>query len=254
LRRGLARAVHAWVGMTRLYRIGTSGWNYKHWRGRWYPQAVPVKRWFEHYAEVFDTVEINNTFYRWPKEEVFDAWREQTPPGFIYAVKANRLITHMKKLATPDEPLERLYTRARRLGKHLGPILFQFPPLWRKNVPRLREFCRTLAKNVDHVFEFRHADWLADDVFETLAEYRVSLCIHDLLPDHPRHVTGRIIYVRLHGAEGKYFGEYRRDALQRWADWIREAARGETPVYVYFNNDADAQAVRNALLLRELLG
>ena len=189
-------------------RIGTSGWNYKHWRERFYPRTLPVKRWFEYYAQVFDTVEINNTFYRWPKPEEFEAWRDQAPAGFLYAVKANRLITHMKKLTAPEEPLERLYSRAMLLGRHLGPVLFQLPPRWRCNVERLREFAAQLRKDVTHVIEFRVEGWLCDEVFEVLEKSRLAMCIHDLLANHPQRITARTVYLRFHGSTGKYQGSY----------------------------------------------
>src|SRR5688500_4965580 len=116
------------------YRIGCSGWIYKHWRGLFYPAKMPVRQWFEHYAREFDTVEINNTFYRLPEADVFDAWRLQAPKRFLYAVKASRFLTHQKKLKDPAEPLERLFSRARHLGPHLGPVLYQLPPNWRPDV------------------------------------------------------------------------------------------------------------------------
>jgi uncharacterized protein YecE (DUF72 family) len=235
-------------------RIGTSGWNYKHWRERFYPRELPVKRWFEFYARHFDTVEINNTFYRWPKPEVFEAWREQAPAEFLYAVKANRLITHMKKLTAPEEPLERLYSRALLLEKHLGPVLFQLPPKWQCNAPRLGEFCGHLRKRVAHVFEFRVAGWLCDEVLEVLRRRRMSLCVHDLLPDHPRLVTAKTVYLRFHGATGKYHGSYSAAQLRPWARWIREQAAVGRDVFVYFNNDIEGHAVVDAARLRELVG
>ncbi len=235
-------------------RIGTSGWNYKHWRERFYPRTLPVKRWFEYYAQVFDTVEINNTFYRWPKPEVFEAWRDQAPAGFLYAVKANRLITHMKKLTAPEEPLERLYSRAMLLGRHLGPVLFQLPPRWRCNVERLREFAAQLRKDVTHVIEFRVEGWLCDEVFEVLEKSRLAMCIHDLLANHPQRITARTVYLRFHGSTGKYQGSYPKAHLKRWAEFIRTVATEGHAVYAYFNNDIDGHAVRDAVTLRELIG
>ncbi|MFW6125290.1 MAG: DUF72 domain-containing protein [Pirellulales bacterium] len=234
-------------------RIGTSGWNYPHWRGRFYPKGLPADRWFEHYAKSFDTVEINNTFYQLPEQSTFDHWRQQAPRGFLYAVKANRFITHMKKLKDPREPLENFLSRARRLGAHLGPILYQLPPHWKRNTERLEAFCRLLPRELCHVFEFRERDWLCDEVYDVLEANRCCLCVHDLLQRHPRRVTGPASYIRFHGAGEQYGGSYRRRRLRRWARWIGDVVGGGRTVYAYFNNDANAYAVHDARVLRELL-
>ena len=144
--------------------IGCSGWNYRHWKGAFYPETMRSPQWFSFYSEHFDSVEINNTFYNLPDEEVFDQWRQQAPPGFRYAVKASRYLTHMKKLRDPVEPVERLITRARRLGPHLGPILYQLPPRWRSNSERLRGVLEILPRDLVHVFEFRDVSWYNDEV------------------------------------------------------------------------------------------
>ena len=163
-------------------RIGTSGWIYSHWRGDFYPRELPVNRWFEHYQSHFDTVEINNTFYRLPPAGTFDSWRRQVHGNFLYAVKANRFLTHMKKLKDPAEPLERLFTHVRRLRKHLGPILYQLPPRWLPDGERLESFFRSLPKNLTHVMEFRDERCLTDDIRSLLARYNVGLC-------NPRHTA-----------------------------------------------------------------
>ena len=235
------------------YRIGCSGWIYNHWRGLFYPAKMPARQWFEHYAREFDTVEINNTFYRLPEADVFDAWRLQAPKEFIYAVKASRFLTHHKKLKDPAEPLERLFSRARHLGKHLGPVLYQLPPNWKPDVGRLASFCAMLPPDATHVFEFRSPEWLAEDVLDVLRAHKVCLCIHDLIPDHPRHLIGPIVYVRFHGATGKYSGCYSQDQMRAWADWLRSVAQPRRPVYAYFNNDIGGHAVENARMLRDLL-
>ena len=232
-------------------RIGTSGWIYRHWRERFYPADLPTSRWFEHYARTFDTVEINYTFYRLPEATAFDQWREQAPPNFLYAVKASRFLTHRKKLSDPEEPLERLMTRAEHLGKHLGPILYQFPPRWKRNLEKLRRFCELLPRSSTHVFEFRDPDWLADETFDLMRQFGVSLCVHDRIENHTRLATGPIVYIRFHGGP-QPGGGYPHDHLARWAEWLREAAH-ERPLYIYFNNDWDGHAIHNALALRELL-
>ena len=161
------------------YRIGTSGWNYLHWRGPFYPTGLPTNRWFEHYAAVFDTVEINNTFYQLPELATFHHWREQAPPAFIYAVKANRYLTHQKKLSDPAESLQHFLGRVRILRPHLGPILYQLPPRWKRNIDRLARFCALLPRDLTHVFEFRDPDWLNDETYSILVAHSASLCIHD---------------------------------------------------------------------------
>ncbi len=233
-------------------RVGTSGWIYEHWRGCFYPEGLPQKEWFSHYAGIFDTVEINSSFYREPGGSTYDMWQKQAPPGFVYAVKAHRYLTHMRKLTSPAEPLERVLSGARRFKEHLGPILFQLPPRWKRNLPRLREFARLLPSDVTAVIEFRNPDWLCEETFDLLAEYNLSLCIHDLLPRHPRRVTGPVAYVRFHGAGQKYAGKYPPSRLRPWTDWIAETSV-DHPVFAYFNNDAKGYAIRDARSLLSLL-
>ena len=148
-------------------RIGCSGWQYKHWRGDFYPAELPQSRWFAHYALTFDTVEINNSFYRLPEAETFDKWREQAPRAFLYAVKASRFLTHMKKLKDPEEPIERFFDRASHLGRHLGPVLYQLPPNWTLNLERFEHFLQALPRRYDHVIEFREPSWYDDRVFRS---------------------------------------------------------------------------------------
>jgi uncharacterized protein YecE (DUF72 family) len=237
-------------------RIGTSGWIYQHWRHVFYPADLPVKRWFHFYTESFDTVEINNTFYRLPPHAVFRAWAAQAPPGFVYAVKASRFLTHLKKLKDPAEPLANLLDRARLLGQHLGPILYQLPPHWHRDVDRLRQFLGQLPLQFDHVIEFRDPTWYSDDVCRLLEEHGVGFCIHDLRGvASPHWVTGPLVYVRFHGPTATaYAGSYPRDHLERWAEQILEYQSGGRDVYVYFNNDQAGHALANARELRTLLG
>lgn len=234
-------------------RIGTSGWIYPHWRGRFYPEHLPQSRWFSHYAAHFDTVEINNTFYRLPAPSTFDAWRRQAPAGFEYAVKANRYLTHMKKLRDTSEALEQLFDAARLLGDRLGPILFQLPPRWKYNGARLSAFLEMLPKRLTCVFEFRDRTWLCRECIALLERHGACLCIHDLLPRHPRVVTGPAAYVRFHGAGETYAGSYGRPRLRRWARWLGGIREQGLKGYAYFNNDANACAAFNAMTLRELV-
>lgn len=234
-----------------MIRIGTSGWIYSHWREQFYPKDLPSSRWFEHYAGVFDTVEINYTFYRLPEAEVFDSWRQQAPPGFLYAVKASRFLTHRKKLIDPEEPLDRLLGRARHLRDRLGPILFHLPPRWKRNLERLRRLCELLPKGLLYAVEFRDPDWLVDEAYALLEQHGICLCLHDRIAQHPRRITGPALYLRFHGGP-ESGGGYPVEQLRDWAEWLREAA-AERTAYVYFNNDLEANAIRDALKLRDLL-
>ena len=235
-------------------RVGCSGWQYKHWRGDFYAAELPVKRWFEHYSSVFDTVEINNSFYRLPEASTFADWGERAPRRFLFAVKASRFLTHMKKLKDPEEPVERFFSRARSLGPHLGPVLYQLPPGWKLDRERLEHFLHVLPRDVKHVIEFREPSWYTDVVYGLLERFRIALCLHDM----PGSATGRMrlgpfVYVRFHGASGRYDGSYPADRLEPWAEWLHEQRRGGADVYAYFNNDVGGHAPRDAVTLRRLL-
>jgi uncharacterized protein YecE (DUF72 family) len=235
-------------------RIGCSGWLYKHWRGNFYPASLPQKAWLEHYAQHFDTVEINNTFYRLPEASTFKEWRRRAPRDFEYAVKASRFLTHMKKLKNPEEPIARFFDRARYLGSALGPVLFQLPPRWPLNFERLEEFLAALPARRRYAIEFRDPSWYADDVLARLASHRVVLCLHDMTgSESAKLVTGPFVYVRFHGSQGgrKYSGTYSDAALDEWAQWLSDRLRAGVPVYAYFNNDADGHAPRDAVRLRD---
>lgn len=234
-------------------RVGTSGWNYRHWRGPFYPKDLPQKQWFDCYAGTFDTVEINNTFYNHPQNTTFDAWKKQAPQGFLYAVKANRYLTHLKRLKDCQKPLQRFLRGVRRLKVHLGPILYQLPPNWRLNLERMEAFVRLLPTDLMHVVEFRDRDWLCAETYDVLNNYGVGLCVHDMLHRHPRRLTGPVAYVRFHGSGEKYGGKYRTRRLRSWASWIRDVA-GDHDVFAYFNNDQNAYAVSDATTLREMVG
>lgn len=236
-------------------RIGCSGWIYKHWRGLFYPETLPVKRWFDYYASEFDTVEINNSFYRLPKAETFDAWREQAPAGFCYSVKASRFLTQAKKLKDCEGPLARMMEPFRHLGDALGPILYQLPPRFRVNLERLESFLELLPKDVTNVFEFREPSWYTDDVLALLDSHGASFCAHDMPGSaSPKVAVGPIAYVRFHGGIAKYWGRYTDEALLAWTDWIAGQARIGRPVWAYFNNDPEAHAIHDAQTLRGMVG
>ena len=194
--------------------VGCSGWVYKHWRGLFYPEGLPQKRWFERYSEEFDTVEINASFYRVPLASTFDGWREKAPPGFRYAVKANRFITHMKKLLDCEETVDSFISLARKLDQTLGPVLYQLPPSLHKDLSRLEAFLARLPGDIEQVVEFRHKSWYEDDVLALLDSHGIGFVTHDLKGlKSPRWASGRTAYVRFHGAAGKYWGRYSDEAL-----------------------------------------
>ena len=233
-------------------RIGTSGWYYDHWRERFYPADLPKSKWFEYYARYFDTVEINNTFYHLPKEQTLQRWHDIAPKNFLYAVKANRYITHIKKLKDSAEPLERLFERVGLLKSRLGPILYQLPPSLHKNLDLLETFIKLLPRRKTAVFEFRHESWYADDTYELLDKSGTGFCIHDMPgKESPRIVTGGIIYIRFHGTTGRYSGSYPTSQLQDRAKWLKDQARKVRAIYVYFNNDEHAHAIKNAKQLKK---
>ena len=247
-------------------RIGCSGWQYKHWRGDFYPADLPQSRWFAHYAQVFDTVEINNSFYRLPPANTFAKWREQASPRqrrglrpgsshgrrFIYAVKASRFLTHMKKLKDPEDPLFRFFENARQLGPTLGPVLYQLPPGWTLDLDRLEHFLRALPRGYRHTVEFRETSWYDDRVYALLEKHHVALCLHDMQGSATqRMVVGPFIYVRFHHGTSKYTGRYADERLDEWADWLADASAGGSDVFAYFNNDSGGHAPRDAVRLRD---
>jgi uncharacterized protein YecE (DUF72 family) len=233
--------------------IGCSGWQYKHWRGDFYPAPLPQRLWFAHYAEHFNTVEINNTFYRLPEAETFAAWRRRAPEGFVFAVKASRYLTHMKKLKEPRAPLELFFSRAAKLGRILGPVLYQLPPRWPINVERFETFLQALPRNRRHAVEFREPSWYSDAIFRLLERYKVALCLHDMEGSATaRLAIGPFVYARFHGTQ-KYGGSYRDETLDGWATWLRDRLRSGIDVYAYFNNDVGGHAPRDAMRLRRMI-
>ena len=242
------------------FRVGCSGWHYRHWAGRVYPNKLPTERWLSAYTERFDTVELNNSFYRLPKAEQFDRWRRQVPRGFEFAVKASRFLTHFKRLIDPEEPIDRLLARAKRLGPALGPILYQLPPGWVPPVDRFERFLELLPRRrtsrgepLRHAVEFRDPRGYEPRMLDMLARHDVALCVHDMPgSEAPRVFVGPFVYVRFHGFGAKYGGGYPVQTLSEWANWLRDRT-GSRTAYVYFNNDRDAHAVANAETLVKLL-
>ena len=243
-------------------RIGCSGWNYKSWSGLFYPPGLPASEWLGFYLAHFDTVETNATFYRLPRHETFASWQAQTPDGFVMAIKASRYLTHLKRLVDPEEPIARLFERARGLGPRLGPVLYQLPARLERDLPRLERFLGALPRTLDadgapdlplqHTIEFRHPSWYEPETFALLAAHDVALCLHDMAGsaiDTPG--VGPFTYVRFHGAAGKNFGSYRDDVLAGWARRLADEWRAGRDVYAYFNNDPDAVSTHDARRLRD---
>ncbi|MEA2622382.1 MAG: hypothetical protein QOH61_1292 [Chloroflexota bacterium] len=233
--------------------IGTSGWQYDHWKRRLYPKGVPMSRWLEFYAERFATVESNNAFYRLPERKTFEAWRERTPDDFVMAVKVSRYLTHIKRLQEPQEPVERFIGRVRGLGSKLGPALIQLPPQMRVDAGRLRETLECFPRDVRVAVEFRHDSWWTDEVRGLLERYGAALCLADRYrPVSPLWRTADWTYVRFHGGRSRPPGCYGRAALQAWVERIREQWPADADAWVYFNNDFHACALANAVTFARL--
>ncbi|MFB3907452.1 MAG: DUF72 domain-containing protein [Candidatus Eisenbacteria bacterium] len=228
--------------------IGTSGYQYDHWRGIFYPPEIPKKDWFGYYATRFDTVEINNTFYNLPSAQTFDAWRERAPRPFCYALKFSRYGTHLKRLREPEETISLFLERAERLDGLLGPILVQLPPRFAPDAGRLDAFLAAAPKRHRWAVEFRDPAWLRDDVYAILRHHGSALCLHDMIPNHPRIRTADWFYLRFHG--DRYAGSYSPQKLSSAARWIARRLEEGCDVYAYFNNDVHGHAVHNAADLR----
>jgi uncharacterized protein YecE (DUF72 family) len=237
-------------------RIGCSGWNYDHWRERVYPKGLPQRRWLEHYATLFDTVEINNTFYRLPRVTSVQRWVEESPPGFLLAVKMSRYITHIRRLDGLEQGIPLFYSRIAPLARSpkLGPVLWQLPPTFKRDDERLEATLEALPGG-RHCFEFREASWYVDEVYELLRRRGVALVI----PDSPKYrfrtleLTADWTFVRFHHGQRGRGGNYSESELREWADRIGGWRDAGLDVYAYFNNDWEGYAVKNGVRLKGLL-
>ena len=240
--------------LTTEYFVGTSGWHYEHWRGLYYPEGLAKPKWLQFYSKQFNTVELNNSFYHLPTEKAFITWRESAPENFVYAVKVSRFITHIKKLRNIGSAVDNFLSRACLLQNKLGPLLYQLPPNMKRNDEVLQSFLSSLPQEYRHVFEFRHESWIDEAVFETLRRYKVGLCVFDM-PGFtcPPVATSDFAYIRFHGSGGMYSSCYSNEELSQWAKKIAKLAEGVKAVYIYFNNDAEAFAIKNALTLASYL-
>lgn len=239
--------------------LGTSGYSYSHWRGNFYPLELERDKWLSFYAQEFNAVELNVTFYRLPRPSTWKKWQELTPPAFAFAVKGHQNITHQKRLREVEEELDRFLTNASLLGEKLHLILWQLPPGARAEEERLESFCQLLkghpvASTCRHAFEFRHPSWFREEIYALLRRFNFALCWADA-PRWPRveEVTADFVYLRFHGHERLYASCYPTEILDRWAQVIRQQLNAGRDVYAFFNNDAAGYAVANARELQELV-
>ncbi len=241
--------------MNKVY-IGTSGWVYKEWQKHFYPEDVPAKRQFEFYATQFPTVEINATFYRLPTLKMVRGWRDQAPPGFVFALKGSRFITHILKISGASKGLRKYFSRVNALEKRTGPVLWQLPPFMKKDPQRLEKFLKILPKNYCHAVEFRHPSWYdGDEAFDLLRKYHAAhVNLSSLKMPMNLTVTADFVYIRFHGLEGGAYHDYTRTELEPWAKFIKYQARTGRNVYAYFNNDLNVHAPDNAKLLMKMIG
>jgi uncharacterized protein YecE (DUF72 family) len=235
--------------------IGTSGWNYKSWRNHFYG-LTPQKQWLRFYAERFTSIEVNGTFYRLQPQSTFEKWRNETRDGFLFAIKGHRYVTHNKKLLDVEESVIRCRDAASPLGKRLVAVVWQLPAFFKKNIERLEEFLQTLRhwEITRHAIEFRHKTWFDDEVADCLTKHAIAVCMSDA-PDWPmwNRVTTDLVYIRLHGHTRKYASSYSKPALKKWATRTERWLQENRDVHVYFDNDAEGAAPKNALTLVEML-
>lgn len=238
-------------------RVGTSGWSYEHWQGVLYPQGAPRRARLDYYAARFRTVEVNSTYYRWPKDATFASWRRRTPEDFLLTVKAPGLLTHVSRLFKPERWVERATRAMNRLGEKRGVLLVQLSPAFPYDHPRLAYFLDCFPRGSRLAFEFRHPSWHREETFRLLERHGAAYCVMSgaHLPCVLR-ATAPFVYVRMHGPSRDflYAGSYSREDLAWWAERVGEWESAGLDVLVYFNNDGEGHAVRNALALQELLG
>ena len=235
-------------------RVGTSGWQYKHWKGRFYPKDLPTTKWLDYYARTFDTVELNNPFYRQPEKKTFQKWRRAVPEEFIYAVKLNRFVTHIKRLNIERDSVERSYGTLAGLGPKAAVVLVQLPPRMKFDEGRAERFFKMVApRRRRHAIEPRDGSWFTEEALAFLRNRNIALVIGDT-PRWPTHiaVTSDLVYLRFHGPERLYASDYSDDALRVWAERTKQWRAEGRDVFAYFNNDERGYAPKNALRLREL--
>lgn len=230
--------------------IGTSGWHYLHWKGPYYPENLSTKNFLTYYSNEFQTVEINNTFYKLPTISVIKKWKESVPKSFLFSVKMSRYITHSKRLNDPKKSLLKFFNRIKHIKPNLGVVLIQLPPHWPLNFERLASFIQALPKGYRYAFEFREESWLCEEVFALLKRHGHALCLFELdRMETEKIVTAKFVYIRLHGPKGAYQGNYSAKALSVWAKDIKRWKKQGKEVFCYFDNDEKGFAPKNALTL-----
>ena len=232
--------------------VGTSGWHYQHWRPRFYPAKMGPAKWLQFYCNHFGTVELNNAFYRLPEESTFEKWRDTTPSGFVFSVKASRYLTHVRRLRDPVQPVETLMQRVAGLGSRLGPILLQLPPTLKADPAALDLALAAFKDRAKVAVEVRHASWFSEEVRTVLEAHQAALCLADGGPvDVPHWRTTTWSYVRFHGGTGKPASCYTRSALDKWAQDLTASWKASEDVFCYFNNDLNGCALRDARWLAQ---
>lgn len=237
-----------------MWWIGTSGWQYKDWKGAFYPEKLAQKSWILHYAEHFAIVEANNPFYRLPEREVFEEWARITPDDFVVASKMSRYLTHIKRLRDPGEPVSRFFSRAEGLGDKLGPVLLQLPPTLKADNELLEVALREMPRDARIAVEFRHATWFTDSTRSVLERHRAALCLTDRLNRRPEPLwrTTEWTYVRFHEGRARPAPCYGDGALGAWVERLESVAGSSDDIYVFFNNDPRGCAVANATTFAHL--
>lgn len=234
--------------------IGTSGWHYGHWKGPFYPENISSDKYLEYYSKFFHTVEVNSSFYRMPDKETVREWRDTVPERFIFSVKASRYITHMKKLKEHGEAVSHLINTVSFFKYKLGPILFQLPPRWYVDAERLESFIKSLPRTYDYAFEFRDTSWFDSRIYEILEKYNMAFCIYEIGGlKSPRIVTADIVYIRLHGPDGPYRGQYSTHVLENWTGALSTWAKQGKEIFCYFDNDEAGYAPQDAMRLQDMV-
>ncbi len=242
-------------GMNTNILIGTSGWYYDHWEGLFYPSGLAKGRRLEFYCRHFHTVELNSTFYHLHRAKTVKHWFRDTPEGFRFAIKASRIITHIKKLQDVQRPVKALFATIHPLQPKCSAVLFQLPPSLKADLHLLDDFFSLLPSGWTHVVEFRNSDWYSEGVFDLMRKHGVGLCIHDhAYGPSPVVATGQTVYYRFHGPDGRYRGDYSNDFLSEKAVEIKGFIEEQRTVLCYFNNDFDCHAVKNAKELIRMIG
>jgi uncharacterized protein YecE (DUF72 family) len=240
--------------MANKIEIGTSGWNYKHWIGNFYPENIKQNNFLKYYSENFCTVEINNTFYKLPEEKNIENWINTTPDDFIFAVKASRYITHINRLKNPQESTALFLSRMKIFKDKLGPILFQFPPNFLFDQEKLKNFISCLPDNYKYAFEFRNFSWFNDSTYGLLKDNNIAFCIYYMgSTQSPEEITSDFVYIRFHGSNTLGSGGYSAEIIHEFSQKISSYQKQGKDVFCYFNNDEAGYAIKNAFKLREFL-